>query len=196
MRPSGANCFVCEGLPVRKRMLIITVLLSVAALLAASCGGGGPEPTATRAPTKTPTPVSGGQPNPTVQETSQAPTGGPVSLSISVEGDELKYTERSFTVASGSQVTLTLDNVSTTQEHNWALVKFGTKDDVANAGAVAGPDNGWINPEDPNVLAKTNLLAPGNSQSITFEAPSAGTYEFICTFPGHNPTMFGDFVVQ
>ena len=195
MRPSGANCFVCEGTPVKKRMLIIMALFSAAALIAAACGGGEPEPTATRAPTQTPTPVSGGQSTPSGQETTQAPTGGPVSLSISVQGDELKFTEGSFTVAAGSQVTLTLDNVSTTQQHNWALVEAGSKDDITNLGAAAGPDKGWI-PDDPRILANTNLLDPGNSESITFEAPASGSYQFVCTFPGHNPTMFGDFVVQ
>ena len=178
----------------KKRMIIIMALFSAAALIAAACGGE-PEPTVTRAPTQTPTPISGGQATPPGQETTQAPTGGPVSLSISVQGDELKYTEGSFTVAAGSQVTLTLDNVSTTQQHNWALVEAGTKEDVANAGA-SFPNDGWIDPGDPNVLAKTKLIDPGVSESITFQAPASGTYEFVCTFPGHNPTMFGDFVVQ
>ena len=193
MRPSGANCFVCEGKPVNKRMLLIVGLFSAAALILAACGGG-PEPTATRAPTPTPTPISGGQTTPTDQETTQAPTG-PVSLSISVVGDELKFTETSFTVAAGSQVTLTLDNVSATQQHNWALVEAGSKDDITNLGAAAGPDSGWL-PDDPRVLANTSLLDPGASESITFQAPASGTYEFVCTFPGHNPTMFGDFIVQ
>ena len=178
----------------KKRMLLIMSLVTAAALIAAACGGGGPAPTATRAPTPTPTPISGGQATPSGQETTEAPTG-PVSLSISVEGDELKFTESSFTVAAGSQVTLTLDNVSTTQQHNWALVEAGSKDDVTNLGAAAGPDSGWL-PDDPRVLANTSLLNPGASESITFQAPASGAYEFVCTFPGHNPTMFGDFVVQ
>jgi hypothetical protein len=29
-----------------------------------------------------------------------------------------------------------------------------------------------------------------------FTAPAAGTYQFVCTFPGHNFTMFGDFIVN
>ena len=177
-----------------KRMLLIVALFSAAALVLAACGGGGPEPTATRAPTNTPTPLSGGQETPATPDT-EAPTGGPVNLSISVVGDELKFTESSFTVAAGSQVTLTLDNVSATQQHNWALVEAGSKDDITNLGAAAGPDSGWL-PDDPRVLANTSLLDPGMSESITFQAPASGSYEFVCTFPGHNPTMFGDFIVQ
>ena len=178
----------------KKRMLLIMSLVTAAALIAAACGGGGPAPTATRAPTPTPTPISDGQATPPDQETTQAPSG-PVSLSISVVGDELKFTESSFTVAAGAQVTLNLDNVSATQQHNWALVEAGSKDDITNLGAAAGPDAGWL-PDDPRVLANTSLLDPGVSETITFQAPASGAYEFVCTFPGHNPTMFGDFIVQ
>ena len=33
----------------------------------------------------------------------------------------------------------------------------------------------------------TKLLNPGKSEEIT------GFYEFVCTFPGHSATMFGEF---
>ncbi len=177
----------------KKRMLLIMSLVTAAALIAAACGGGEPAPTATRAPTPTPTPISGGETTPPDQEATQPPSG-PVSLSISVVGDELKFTESSFTVGTGAQVTLTLDNVSNTQQHNWVLVEAGSKDDISNLGAAVGDP--WIPVDDPRVLANTDLLDPGVSGSITFQAPASGAYEFVCTFPGHNPTMFGDFIVQ
>ncbi|MQG65022.1 MAG: azurin, partial [SAR202 cluster bacterium] len=40
------------------------------------------------------------------------------------------------------------------------------------------------------------LLDPGASGEVTFTAPASGTYQFVCTFPGHNFTMFGDFIVN
>ena len=46
-----------------------------------------------------------------------------------------------------------------------------------------------------DVLVNTDLLDPGATGEIKFEAPAAGTYQFVCTFPGHGATMFGDFVV-
>jgi uncharacterized cupredoxin-like copper-binding protein len=40
------------------------------------------------------------------------------------------------------------------------------------------------------------LLNAGASEEVTFTAPAPGTYEFVCTFPGHNFSMFGDFTVK
>jgi azurin len=36
------------------------------------------------------------------------------------------------------------------------------------------------------VLAKTKLTGPGETDTITFRAPSVpGPYDYVCTFPGH-----------
>ena len=75
------------------------------------------------------------------------------------------------------------------------MVEAGSKDQVASAGLRAGADNGWIPQGDDRVLAHTKLLAPGESEEIRFAAPAVGTYQFLCTFPGHGETMFGSFEV-
>ena len=72
----------------------------------------------------------------------------------------------------------------------------GTKDAVSTDGTVAGPDNNWVTPGDSRVIANTILAGPGETQDVSFPAPAPGTYQFVCTFPGHNFTMFGDFVVN
>ena len=66
------------------------------------------------------------------------------------------------------------------------------KDAVA---ADAGPVNNWVPVNDSRVIGSTVLIGPGESGQATFTAPPAGIYQFVCTFPGHNFTMFGDFVV-
>lgn len=123
-----------------------------------------------------------------------AVTGGP--LSIDVLGDALTFTEESFDVNAGDAVTLNFVNSSATNQHNWVLVRDGTKDLVATNGTAAGPVNGWLDPADADVLAATALLDPGASEELVFTAPAAGVYQFVCTFPGHNITMFGDFIVH
>ena len=125
----------------------------------------------------------------------EAEAGGRVLLQISSIGDTLQFDVPELTAASGTEVVLQLSNTSTVNQHNWVLVKAGVKDDVAADGTAAGPSNHWIQPEDPRVIAHTALLDPGSTGEVRFTAPAAGTYQFVCTFPGHNFTMFGDFHV-
>ena len=115
-------------------------------------------------------------------------------LQVGAAGDALEFDKASFTASAGSEVVLTFTNGSTINQHNWVLVQTGTKDAVAADGAVAGPANDWIPPDDPRVLFHTKLLNPGEVEEIRF-TPDSGDYRFVCTFPGHSPTMFGDFEV-
>ncbi len=116
------------------------------------------------------------------------------ALAIATEGDTLKFDHSQLEAKAGSTVTVVFQTASTALQHNWVLVQPGTKDEVAAAGTGAGPGAGWIPQDDDRVLAKSGLLDPGASQSFEFTVPAAGTYQFVCTFPGHNFTMFGDFI--
>jgi len=129
-----------------------------------------------------------------VQEPEATASVVPVVVQIGVVGDTLAFDADHFTASAGSEVVLTFNNRSGVNQHNWVLVQAGTKDDVAAAGLAAGADNGWIPQGDARVLAHTSLLGPGGSEEIRFTL-EAGTYQFVCTFPGHNLSMFGDFVV-
>ena len=40
------------------------------------------------------------------------------------------------------------------------------------------------------------MIGGGQTTSITFTAPAAGTYDFICSFPGHSGLMKGKFIVE
>jgi cytochrome c oxidase subunit 4 len=111
----------------------------------------------------------------------------------SASSDEFQFTIDSLTATSGEEVTLRFTNNAVTQQHNWVMVQDGTKDEVATAGLV-DPVN-WLNADDPNVIASVRLLNPGESAQVTFTAPAAGAYQFVCTYPGHNATMFGTFEV-
>ena len=37
----------------------------------------------------------------------------------------------------------------------------------------------------------TRLILPGETERLTFEAPAAGSYPFVCTYPGHWRVMNG-----
>ena len=132
---------------------------------------------------------------PTTKEPPKPPGQAGV-LEISVNGDALQFDKNLLPeVSAGSQVVLVFANVSGINQHNWVLVKAGTKDAVAQRGVGAGPQNSWLQPGDSDVLADLKLLGPGETGELIFVAPAAGTYQFVCTFPGHGATMFGDFVV-
>jgi len=125
-------------------------------------------------PTNTPAPRSESEIN--------SKRGRPI---ISTVGDELKFDRAELRETNQASVKLTFVNASKINQHNWVLVK---------AGATAGAENGWIPAGDDRILAHSGLLDPGETEEVSFSAPFVGTYQFVCTFPGHAATMFGDFV--
>ena len=40
------------------------------------------------------------------------------------------------------------------------------------------------------------MIGGGESVTIEFDAPEAGTYDFLCTFPAHFAMMKGKFIVK
>ena len=40
------------------------------------------------------------------------------------------------------------------------------------------------------------LIGGGEETTVTFDAPAKGTYDFICSFPGHYALMKGKFIVE
>lgn len=57
-------------------------------------------------------------------------------------------------------------------------------------------DNDYI-PEDASLtLAHTNMVGGGESTEIVFSAPEVGSYDFLCSFPGHYSIMKGKFIVK
>jgi nitrite reductase (NO-forming) len=96
--------------------------------------------------------------------------GGPVALSF--EGnDSFQFTPSSATVSAGDEVEVTLNNAGAL-DHSWVLVAQGTDPATAtDANAISN--------------ASTGTVAPGGTGTATFTAPDAGSYQFLCTVPGH-----------
>jgi azurin len=110
---------------------------------------------------------------------------------------DISYDNTMIRVKAGTTVKLILENTSTdeTMLHNFTLIEEGTIDKVAMEGVKAGPDKDYI-PALREVLVATKMLKPKESVEILFPAPVAGTYDFICTYPGHSMKMRGKFVVE
>ncbi len=167
----------------RERALLRVALLGAMMALAAACGDT-PTPTPTPTPT-TPVPITLTPPPPCVG----------TALAINVEGDAIAFDKDRCEATAETEVVMAFNNGSLFSQHNWVLVRDGTKDAVAARGLKAGPDKDWIQPGDPDVIAHTKLLDPGEQGEVRFTAPEPGSYQFICTFPGHTAAMFGDFVI-
>lgn len=157
------------------RMLMLAVVLGVSLLLSACGGGGGGA-------------ASGGGGGAT----------GPLTIDIGSDGENLAFDKTTLTAAAGQQVTLNFKNNSAVQQHNWVLVKGGedVAKPIADAGLTAGAAAQFLPADLSNVIAHTKVLNGGESESITFTAPAAGTYLYICTVPGHYPLMQGTLTVN
>jgi azurin len=79
--------------------------------------------------------------------------------------------------------------------HNWVLVKLGSGQEVATAGIAAGMDKNYV-PKNSNVLVASALAKPNETITLEFVAPAAGSYNYICTYPGHFPKMIGKLYVE
>lgn len=142
------------------------------------------------------TPVDSSASN--VSETPSTP--GEAQMTIKIIGNtmtDMAYEPTSASVKAGDKVTVTLINENTAEGmlHNWVLVKLGSGQEVATAAIAAGTDKQYV-PENPNVIAYSKLLNPKESTTFEFTAPEAGSYNYICTYPGHFPKMIGKLVVE
>ena len=162
----------------KRAPLIVIGFFAATLALTAACSAS--------APTNTPAPPS----TPSESELNSK-RGRPL---ISTVGDALQFDRTELRETNQATVRLTFTNASKINQHNWVLVKDGTKDAVASAGAAAGAENSWIPTGDDRILAHSGLLDPGEAEVISFNAPFVGKYQFVCTFPGHAATMFGDFI--
>jgi azurin len=79
--------------------------------------------------------------------------------------------------------------------HNVVIVKQGTEKDVATEG-ISLKDKNYFNAENTNVIAGSAVAAPGATVTVEFTAPAAGTYTYICTYPGHWMKMQGVLIVE
>ena len=125
--------------------------------------------------------------------------GDVVELEIT-GNDQMQFNKKEFRVKAGQTVRLTLKHVGEMPKnvmgHNWVLLKKGTDINEFGQKAVAAAGNDYI-PENTNqVIAHTELIGGGETTTVEFTAPAAGTYDFICSFPGHYAVMQGKFIVE
>lgn len=112
----------------------------------------------------------------------------------------LAYDTKTIAVKAGQTVKLTFNNTHPTlpQPHNFVLGKLGVDKGKMLGIAMAAMtlvDKGYI-PDSQDILAHTKLIQPNQSETIEFVVPTAGEYNYICTFPGHGAIMNGVLTAQ
>lgn len=122
----------------------------------------------------------------------------PVRNIVINSDDQMKFDLKEIRVKAGEKVKLTLNHKGKFKKdimgHNWVLLNAGT--DVAKfaTAAMSAKTSEYIPAK--GALAYTGLIGGGESTSIEFTAPKKGTYDFICSFPGHYSIMKGKFIVE
>ncbi len=114
--------------------------------------------------------------------------------------DEMKFDKNEITVSAGQTVVLTLHHTGklpvAAMGHNFVLLTQGTDMATFATAAMTATDNNYVPTDEAGVIAHTKILGGGESDTITFTAPEKGTYDFLCSFPGHYAIMKGKFIVQ
>ena len=126
---------------------------------------------------------------------STSDSNAPAHISNTIEitaNDSMKFSTIELNVKAGEKETLTLKNIGTAPKtgmaHNWILLKDNTDVNAFVKEAGVAPD--YLPLNNPNIIAHTKLLGPGESDTIEFTVP-AGPYMFICSFPTHYKNMLG-----
>lgn len=117
--------------------------------------------------------------------------------------DAMQFDKDAITVPSScTGFTITLRHVGTlpvtAMGHNVVIAPAADMDAVATEGMAAGPDNAYVKPGDPRVVAHSGLVGGGQETTVTFDVAdiTGGDFMFFCSFPGHPAMMRGTIAVQ
>jgi len=104
--------------------------------------------------------------------------------------DDMKYSVTEIPAKPGETLKIRLVSKGTLPKvamaHNVVVLKAGAKqNDFANAAALARATDFIPTEMKDQVIGASTLAGPGETVEVTVKIPAAGTYPYICTFPGH-----------
>lgn len=114
--------------------------------------------------------------------------------------DAMQFNKKEIKVLAGKKVKVTLRHIGkmgkNVMGHNFVLLKQGVNLTSFSNQAASASATDYIPEGTKDVIAHTKMLGGGETAVIEFEAPAVGTYEFLCSFPGHSGLMKGKFIVE
>ncbi|MEM1415393.1 MAG: azurin [Myxococcota bacterium] len=111
-------------------------------------------------------------------------------------GDAMAYNISEMRVAAGAEITVSIRHTGQMPKnamgHNFVLLQAGTNVEAFATAAIGAVDSDYIPASEAgSIIAHTKLVGGGESDSVTFTAPPAGTYTYLCSYPGHYAIMQG-----
>ena len=129
---------------------------------------------------------------------------GPECIFPITVGDSLRFSVSQIHVpksCSGFAIELTHEGKlpAKIMGHNWVLTLTADVQAVAMEGMRAGLVDNYVPPDDPRVLAVSNVIGGGERTLLKSSLAGLGPdidYTFFCSFPGHSYSMRGKFIVN
>ncbi len=119
---------------------------------------------------------------------------------VLTSNDLMQFNKTEIKVKAGKKIKLTLKHVGKLDKkimgHNFVLLKQGVSISAFGNKAVTYANNEYIPNDTQDVIAHTKMIGAGETAVIEFDAPAPGTYDFLCSFPGHYAIMKGKFIVE
>lgn len=132
-------------------------------------------------------------------DTSEKVESNPNDVVIT-SNDAMQFNKKEIKVKAGEPVKITLKHIGKMDKkvmgHNFVLLKQGVNLNAFGNKAATFGNNEYIPTDTEDVIAHTKLIGGGETAVIEFNAPEKGTYEFLCSFPGHYALMKGKFIVE
>jgi len=115
----------------------------------------------------------------------------PKAVEVIVQAGEFKFEPASIEVTAGTPVRLTLQNTGSV-EHDFSVVEIPMVQSAAASTPMAGHDMGGMQ----DVPQLHVAAAIGTAATVEFTPTKAGSYDYLCTVPGHKEAgMVGVLVV-
>ena len=123
-----------------------------------------------------------------------------IEITLGTKHGQMRFDNEALAVPPGAKVKILLKNTCE-MLHNWVLVKGGTADrDRVSGKALQLGAQSMVKhfvPEDPAIVASSQIAMPGKDVEVYFVAPKEeGDYPYVCTLPGHAFTMVGVMAVS
>lgn len=119
-------------------------------------------------------------------------------------GDNMNFVPAALTVSAAACETVTINLTHTgslprnAMGHNWVLSTTENAQATAQDGWTSGLENQYLKAGDTRVIANTNIIGGGESDSVSINLSDlevGGDYTFFCSFVGHFAMMKGKFTI-